>query len=142
MLWPDLDSTEPVERAEDWGQYTRPLPVRRCVSYAPYGALAVRAMPYPGPAASRGVKPRGRRARGSPGMPPSNDTIREIAKALRRHVDRRRWRRSSMNRWTCPATRAFGTRLKRWRASWCGAKIHCQARAPAGDGRAFCSGPR
>ena len=87
MLWPDLDSTEPVERAEDWGQYTRPLPVRRCVSYAPYGALAVRAMPYPGPAASRGVKPRGRRARGSPGMPPSNDTIREIAKALRLHVD-------------------------------------------------------
>src|SRR6266550_4018653 len=53
MLWPDLDSTEPVERAEDWGQYTRPLPVRRCVSYAPYGALAVRAMPYPGPAGAR-----------------------------------------------------------------------------------------
>ena len=87
MLWPDLDSTEPVERAEDWGQYTRPLPVRRCVSYAPYGALAVRAMPYPGPAASRGVKPRGRRARGSQRMPPSDDSIREIAKALRRHVD-------------------------------------------------------
>src|SRR5438105_2389508 len=40
-----------------------------------------------GPAASRGVKPRGCRPRGSPSMRPSNDAIPEIAKALRRHVD-------------------------------------------------------
>src|SRR5437868_13858631 len=39
------------------------------------------------PAASRGVEPRGRRPRGSPRMPPSDDSIREIAKAFRRHVD-------------------------------------------------------
>src|SRR5207302_9316036 len=65
-----------------------PLPVRRWLSYALAGAPAVWAMPYPGLAASRGVKPRGRHARGSPGMPPpSNDTIREIVKVLRRHVD-------------------------------------------------------
>jgi hypothetical protein len=37
-----------------------------------------------------------------------------IAKGLRRvTLMRRRWRRSSMNCWTCPAIRASGTRLKR-----------------------------
>jgi hypothetical protein len=61
----------------------------RCADTCPMllaGALAV-GLPFTsGPAASRGVKPRGRRPRGSPSMPPSDDTIREIAKALRHHV--------------------------------------------------------
>src|SRR5438874_3048861 len=42
------------------GVYARPLPVRRCVSCALAGALAVWATVTLGPAASRGVKPRGR----------------------------------------------------------------------------------
>jgi hypothetical protein len=44
-------------------------------------------MPYPAPLPRAAFKPRGRRARGSPSMRPSNDAIPEIAKALRRHVD-------------------------------------------------------
>jgi hypothetical protein len=61
----DLNSTVPVERAEHWGQYTRPA------SGAPMPVLCSRwcsrgcGPPHTSAAAaSRGVKPRGRRPRG------------------------------------------------------------------------------
>src|SRR5437762_320898 len=67
----DLDS----ERAEHWGQYTRPLPVRRRLSYALAGALAAWAMPNPAQLPRAALNRGGAAPRGSPSMPPSDDTI-------------------------------------------------------------------
>src|SRR5205814_4160185 len=109
----DLDSAIPVERAEHWRrQYTRPLPVRRCLCYALAGALAVWASP------TRAPLPRAALNRGGAAREDLRECRRPTTRSgkLRRPsgvtLMRRRWRRSSMNCWTCPATRASGTRLK------------------------------